>query len=306
MRAVVVPRLGSADVLEVRHDWPQPGPPGPDEVLVAVEAAGLNPSDVKLRAGGAPPEELPYVAGREAAGRILAVGTAVTDLAVGDAVFAFFGWFARPGGHAERVVIPARMVARRPASRPVVEAAAVPLAGLTALQALRLLDVPTGGHVVITGGAGGVGVFAVQLATLAGLDVLATTGPDNQAFVQDLGASRTVDYHDHRAADALDGATHLLDLVGPATIDAYQDRLAPGARVVAIAGLPERLRPDLWAQAMRAQPSGVDLAQLAGRLETGSLRVEIHRTFSLDAAADAHRLLEGGHVRGKLVIDVSS
>ncbi len=304
MRAVVVPRHGPADVLEVRDDWPRPGPPGPGEVLVAVEAAGLNPSDVKLRAGGAPAGELPYVAGREAAGRVLAVGADVSGLAVEDAVFAFFGWFSRPGGHAEQVVIPASMVARRPASWPVIDAAAVPLAGLTALQALRLLDVPPGRQVLITGGAGGVGVFAVQLAALAGLDVVATTGPSNQEFVRELGATRTLDYHDPRTGDAFDGGTHLLDLVGPTSIGTHQDRLAAGAQVVAIAGLPADVRPDVAAQAMRAQPSGADLAYLAGLLDSGTLRVEVQRTFPLEAAAEAHRLLEGGHVRGKLVITV--
>jgi NADPH:quinone reductase-like Zn-dependent oxidoreductase len=305
MRAVVVPRHGSADVLEYRTDWPRPERPGPGEILVAVEAAGLNPSDFKMRAGGAPPEELPYVAGREAAGRIVATGPEVADFVAGDAVFAFFGWHARPGGHAEQVVIPASMVARRPAAVPVIDAASLPLAGLTALQALRLLDVPSGGRVVITGGAGGVGVFAVQLARLAGLEVVATAGPDNQGFVRALGAAETVDYHDPDAADRLAGATHLLDLVGPATIRDYQSGLAPGARIIAIAGLPAEVRPDLWAQAMRAQPSGADLTHLAGLLDAGSLRAAVARTFPLEAAADAHRLLEGGHVRGKLVIVVN-
>ena len=305
MRAVVVPRHGPADVLEIRPDWPQPDPPAPGEVLVAVEAAGLNPSDVKMRAGLAPPGLLPYVCGREAAGRVLATGPDVTDIGVGDPVFAFFGWHARPGGHAERVVIPASMVARRPASRPVIEAAAVPLAGLTALQALRLLAVPPGGRVAITGGAGGVGVFAVQLAVLAGLEVLASAGPDNQDFLRRLGAVRTVDYTRDDAAEAFDGVDHLLDLVGPRTVVAYQSQLAVGARVVTIAGLPAEVRQDLWAQAMRAQPSGADLTELAGWMASGDLRVEVQETFPLEAAAAAHRLLEGGHVRGKLVIDVA-
>jgi NADPH:quinone reductase-like Zn-dependent oxidoreductase len=304
VRAVVVPRPGPPDVLEVHDDWPAPAPPGADEVLVAVEAAGLNPSDVKLRGGTAAAEMFPYVAGREAAGRILLAGTDVVGLAEGDPVFAFFGWNARPGGHADQVVIPAAMVARRPEPAPVTEAAALPLAGLTALQALRLLDVPAGGRIAITGGAGGVGVFAVQLAALAGLEVTATAGPANQGFVRGLGAARTVDYHRDDDADAFDGVTHLLDLVGPGTIDAYQDRLAPGARVVAVVGLPERLRPDLWAQAMRALPSGDNLAELARLVGSGQLRIEVQETFALEQIAAAHRLLEGGHVRGKLVIDL--
>jgi NADPH:quinone reductase-like Zn-dependent oxidoreductase len=305
VRAVVVPRPGPAEVLDIRADWPEPVPPGPGEVLVAVAAAGLNPSDVKLRAGGAPPDGHPYVAGREAAGTVVEVGPGVDGLEVGDAVFAFFGWHARPGGHAERVVIPAAMVSRRPTSVPVGVAAAVPLAGLTAWQALRLLDVPAGGRVAITGGAGGVGVFAVQLAHLAGLEVVATTGPANRDFVADLGASTTVDRHGSDAADAFDGVTHLLDLVGPATIAEYQDRLAVGARVVAVAGLPGRMRPDLWAGAMRAAPGAADLDRLAALVGSGALRVVVQESFPLERSVEAHRLLEGGHVRGKLVIDVA-
>src|SRR5204863_7698760 len=130
------------------------------EVLVAVEAAGLNPSDAKIRARGGPgasgSKEPPYVAGRGAAGTIIKCGTGVQGLSPGDAVFAFLGWFAHPGGHAERLVVPASMVARRPAAVPVIEAAAVPLAGLTALQALRVLDVPAGERLLVTAGAGGV------------------------------------------------------------------------------------------------------------------------------------------------------
>src|SRR5881394_1098961 len=183
MRAAVVPRHGPAQVIEIREDWPEPGPPGEGEVLTAVEAAGLNPSDTKIRAHGGPgtpgSKEPPYVAGREAAGTIIECGPGVTGLTPGDAVFAFFGWFANPGGHAERLVVPASMVARRPNTATVIEAAAVPLAGLTAFQALRVLDVPAGERVLVTAGAGGVGHFAVQLAARRGVDVLATAGPAN-------------------------------------------------------------------------------------------------------------------------------
>src|SRR3954451_15271314 len=172
MRAAVVPRHGPAQVIEIRDDWPEPGPPGEGEVLVAVAAAALNPSDTKIRARGGPGapggKKPPYVAGREAAGTVVECGPGVQGVGPGDAVFAFFGWFARPGGHAEQLVVPADMVAHRPASVPVIEAAAVPLAGLTAYQALGVLDPPAGERVLVTAAAGGVGHFAVQLAGLRG------------------------------------------------------------------------------------------------------------------------------------------
>jgi len=272
--------------------------------LVAVEAAGLNPSDVKNRAGGAPAEKLPYVAGREAAGRVLAVGDGVDGFAEGDDVFSFFGWFGRPGGHAEQVVIPASMVSRRPSAVPVTISAALPLAGLTAYQALRLLDVPAGETIAITGGAGGVGCFAVQLAAAAGLRVLTTASSGNHAFLRELGAGEVVDYHDPDAARALAGVAYLLDLVGPDAVEAYQDQLAPDASVVTVVGVPVRLRPGLSARHIRAQPGSFDLDQLAEWLMSGALRVEVQQIFPLDDIVSAHRLLEGGHVRGKLVIDL--
>jgi NADPH:quinone reductase-like Zn-dependent oxidoreductase len=302
----VVPRLGPAEVIEVREDWPVPGPPGPGEVLVVVEASGLNPSDLKNRAGGAPAEKIPYVPGREAAGRVLAVGPDVDSAAEGDAVFAFFGWFSRPGGHAEQVIIPASMVSRRPEDIPVTTSAAVPLAGLTAFQALRLLDAPAGATVAITGGAGGVGCFAVQLAAAAGLRVVATASPHNHAFVRQLGAAVVIDYHDPEAPAALESVTYLLDLVGPGVVEAYQDHLAAEARIVSVVALPGPLRRGLQAQHLRAQPGAADLDQLAARLKAGTLRVEVQQIFPLADVVAAHRLLEGGHVRGKLVIDLGA
>ena len=310
MRAAVVPRYGPAQVIEIRDDWPEPGPPGQGEVLLAVQAAGLNPSDTKIRARGGPglpgEKEPPYVAGREAAGTIIQCGPNVKGLEPGDAVFAFFGWFARPGGHAEYLVVAASMVAPRPVALTVVEAAAVPLAGLTALQALRALEVPPGGRLLVTAGAGGVGHFAVQLAALRGLEVVATAGPANREFVLGLGASEVIDYHDPDAARRLAGISHLLDAVGGDNIGAYQGVLAEGARVVAVAGLPTAVRDDVAATAIRCRPSAEDLGELATLLAEGALSATVQQVFPLAQAAHAHVLLEGGHVRGKLVIQISA
>ena len=279
-------------------------------MLVAVEAAGLNPSDVKIRARGGPgmpgSKEPPYVSGREAAGTIIACGPGVEGLRPGDGVFAFFGWFARPGGHAERLVLPASMVARRPAAVPLVEAAAVPLAGLTAFQALDVLEVPSGERLLVTGGAGGVGHFAVQLGALRGLEVVATAGPANHEFVRGLGASEVIDYHAPEAARRVAGIGYLLDAVGADNIAAYQDVLAEGGRVVAVAGLPSEVRADLTATAIRCRPSSEDLGELARLLAAGDLSATVQEVFPLARAADAHLLLEGGHVRGKLVIQIAS
>jgi NADPH:quinone reductase len=310
MRAAVVPRHGPAQVIEIRDGWPEPGPPGQGEVLLAVEAAGLNPSDTKIRARSGPgapgDKEPPYVAGREAAGIIIQCGPDVKGLEPGDGVFTFFGWFARPGGHAEYLVVPASMVAPRPMDLTVVEAAAVPLAGLTALQALRALKVPPGERLLVTAGAGGVGHFAVQLAALHGLEVVATAGPANREFVLALGASEVIDYHAPNATSRLAGISYLLDAVGGDNIGAYQGVLAEGARVVAVAGLPAGVRDDVAATAIRCRPSADDLGELAALLAEGALSATVQQVFPLAQAADAHVLLEGGHVRGKLVIQISA
>ena len=308
MRAAVVPCHGPAEVIEIRNDWPEPGPPGEGEVLMAVQAAGLNPSDTKIRArgglGGPGSKEPPYVAGREAAGTIVECGPGVTAPRPEEDVFAFFGWFARPGGHAEHLVVPASMVAPRPSGVPVLEAAAVPLAGLTALQALQVLEVPAGERLLVTAGAGGVGHFAVQLAARQGLEVVATAGPANHDFVLGLGASEVIDYHAATAVARLAGIGYMLDAVGADNIAAYQEVLAGGARVVAVAGLPANVRADITATAIRCRPSDEDLGQLAGLLAEGHLSATVQEVFPLARAADAHVLLEGGHVRGKLVIQI--
>ena len=276
---------------------------------LAVEAAGLNPSDWKIRAGGGRTgggPELPYVAGREATGTIIAVGAEVTEFAVGDPVWAYFGWHSRPGGHCEQLLVAASAVALRPLSVSVEEAAGVPLAGITAWQALRMLEIPEGGAVVVTSGSGGVGHYAVQIAAALGYDVISTTGPTNQDFVRSLGACRVVDYHDEAATlDAVKGAAHLLDAFGPATIAAYQGVMAGGGRVVAVAGLPEDIRPDITARGMHAEPIGADMAELTALMEAGNLRTTLQQVFPLERLAEAHELLAGGHVRGKVVIKIA-
>ncbi len=275
---------------------------------MAVEAAGLNPSDTKIRARGGlglpGSKEPPYVAGREAAGTLLECGPGVPGLAPGDPVFAFFGWFARPGGHAEQLVVPASMVARRPVAVPVSAAAAVPLAGLTALQALQVLQVPPGERLLVTAGAGGVGHFAIQLAARRGLEVVTTAGPANHEFVRSLGASEIIDYHRPDATDRVAGISYVLDAVGGDNIDSYQKALADGARIAAVAGLPPAVRDDLTATAIRCRPSAEALGELARLLADGHLSPTVQEVFPLARAAEAHALLEGGHVRGKLVIQI--
>jgi len=305
VRAAVVPRPGPAEVIEVRTDWPEPDPPGPGEVLIAVEAAGLNPSDTKIRAsGGGGQVKPPYVSGREAAGRVLEVGPGVDGITPGEAVFAFFGWGARPGGHTERLVVAASAVARRPAGVPLPEAAGLPLAGLTARQALDALDPPPGERVLVTSGSGGVGHLAVQLAAIRGLEVIATAGSANRAFVESLGASEVLDYRDPATPARVAGVRYVIDSVGPDNIELLQDHLAPDAHIAVVAGAPREARPGQRVTPIRCQADSGRLAELASLMESGRLAVTVQEVFPLETVAEAHRLLEGRHVRGKLVIAV--
>ena len=306
MRAAVVPRPGPADVIEIRPDWPDPGPPGPGEVLVAVEAAGLNPSDTKIRAsGGGGQVEPPYVAGREAGGRVVEVGPGVSRVQPGDSVFAFFGWGSRPGGHAERLVVAAEALAHQPSGPSRHESAGLPLAGLTALQGLQALDPPEGSRVLVTSGSGGVGHLGVQIAVAQGYEVVSTTGPDNIGFVRQLGASEVFDYHDSATPERLAGIGYVLDSVGAANIDGLSRYLAKNAKVAAVAGVPNGLRDDISVTRIRCEAKGERLSYLAGLMGEGRLRVTIQEVFPLARLSEAHRLLESGHVRGKLVIDIS-
>lgn len=302
----MVPRHGPAEVIQVRADWPEPGPPGPGEVLVAVQAAGLNPSDTKIRAGGRPGGvEPPYVAGREAAGRVTEVGPGVEGLEPGQEVFAFFGWGARPGGHAERLVVAASSLALRPLGVPVHEAAGLPLAGLTALQGLEALGAQAGERVLVTSGSGGVGHLGVQIAAALGLEVIATAGPANLDFVRGLGAAEVLDYRDEDHRQGLRGVQYLLDSVGAANIESYLGCLSPGAKVAAVAGVPGDLANGITVTPIRCEASSERLTRLSELMRAGQLFVAVQDVFALDRVVEAHRLLEDGHVRGKLVIAIA-
>jgi len=306
VRAAVVPRHGPAEVIEVRDDWPEPEPPGPGEVLVAVRAAGLNPSDTKIRAGGGRlgGVDLPYVAGREAAGRVVEVGPGVEGLEPGQEVFAFFGWGARPGGHAERLVVAASALALRPPGVRVNEAAGLPLAGLTALQGLEALGAQPGERVLVTSGSGGVGHLGVQIAAALGLEVIATAGPANLDFVRALGAAEVLDYREEDHRRGLRGIPYLLDSVGAGNIQSYLSCLSPGAKVAAVAGVPADLPDGITVTPIRCEASSAGLTGLSEMMTAGQLSVTVEQVFPLERAVEAHRLLEDGHVRGKLAIAI--
>jgi NADPH2:quinone reductase len=316
MRAVVIDRFGGPEVLTVR-DVEKPEP-GPDEVLVRVIAAGTNPVDAKLRAAGQwAGIELPAVIGYDASGVVERVGSCVRDIRVGEEVFytpEIFG--NRSGSYAEYEAVPAAIVAPKPAALTHVEAAAIPLAGGTAWEAIvRRLALRPGESVLIHGGAGGVGSFAVQFAKVSGAYVLATAGPANQERLRELGADVPLDYQrDDVLAATLEasggeGVDAVFDTVGGDLLERSQ----PATRDFGRLGSTLAPSGDFTHAYLHNQTiHGIFLTRERRRLvemtplfERGQVRVAVEQVLPLEQVADAHRRLDSGHGWGKIVLQVA-
>ncbi|SDY27978.1 NADPH:quinone reductase [Modestobacter sp. DSM 44400] len=304
MRGAAYDEFGNAGVLRVRDDLPMP-PVGPDTVLVRVHAAGVNPVDIGIREGhlaGAFPHHFPIIPGWDVAGVVEAAGPAVTAFAPGDEVF---GYVRRDdvqwGTTAEFVPAPQRCLAHKPESLGFAEAGALPLAGLTAYQALtEALDVGEGDRVLVHRAAGGVGFFAVQIAVALGAHVIGTASPKNHGFLTDAGVVEVLDY----AAGPISGQLSepvdaVLDLVGGDTLADAPKQVRDPARIASVVD-PGVL--ELGGRYVFVRPDTHDLEELARMADAGQLRVAIARAFSLDHVAGAQELVAGGHVRGKVVV----
>jgi NADPH:quinone reductase-like Zn-dependent oxidoreductase len=313
MRAIAIDAFGDVDQLQLR-DLPDPKV-GPDFVLIGIRAAGVNPVDVGIRVGALEPlfeHHFPLVPGWDAAGVVEAVGPAVVDLAPGDEVYAYCRKTEiHLGTYAERVSIPAGAVARTPRRASLVEAGGMPLAGLTAYQALtEALDVRSGDVVVISAAAGGVGHFAVQIAKARGATVMGTASRANHELLHELGADVTIDYHEGRVADAVreafpGGADAALDLVGGESLADLRAALREGGRIASVREVdPAAGRPDLRGRYVFVRPSATELGALATLVDEGRMRVVVSDTFPLERAADAQRRIAEHHTRGKLVLEV--
>jgi NADPH:quinone reductase-like Zn-dependent oxidoreductase len=304
VRGIAYDRFGDESVLQLRDDLPEP-PVGPDTVLVRAHAAGVNPVDIGIREGhlaGAFPHHFPIVPGWDLAGVVEQVGPAVVDFAPGDEVF---GYLRRDdvqwGTAAELVPAPQRCLAHKPESLGFTEAGALPLAGLTAYQALtEALDVGEGDRVVVHRAAGGVGFFAVQIAVALGAHVIGTASPRNAGFLTDAGVAEVYDY----AAGPLSGrltepVDAVLDLVGGDTLADAPKQVRDPAR---IASIVDPVVNDMGGRYVFVRPDVHDLEELARMVDAGQLRVAIAKAFPLEQIADAQQMVGEGHVRGKVVV----
>jgi NADPH:quinone reductase-like Zn-dependent oxidoreductase len=298
MKAIQFSQFGGPEVLEL-VELPDPEPSA-GQILVAVRAAGINPIDWKVRSG-AMGGELPMTTGREVAGVVDAIGDGVTDVKPGDGVF---GFAAGGGGAAELAL--SSDYAPIPPSIDYAHAAALPVAVETSVRALDLIGVGSGVTVIVNGAAGGVGSAAVQIARDRGARVIGTASEGNHEYLRSLGAEPTT-YGD--------GLVQRVRELAPDGVDAALDAAGGGAlpALVELAGGPDRVVT--IADYQGAQETGVTfsggmgtaravhaLAEIGDLIESGRFSLAVAETFPLDQIAEAHRLSETGHARGKLVL----
>jgi NADPH:quinone reductase-like Zn-dependent oxidoreductase len=308
MRAIRQLSLGGPEVLEL-VDVPRPEP-GPTEVLVRVVAAGVNPVDWKVRARGGFLGEPPFTVGWDVAGVVEELGRGVTRFAPGDRVFGM-PWFPREAAaYAEFVTAPSRQLARTPDGLDDVGAAALPLAGLTAWQAL----VETAGagpesRVLVLAAAGGVGHLAVQIAKARGAYVIGTARAEKHPFLASLGVNEAIDYTTGPLAGRLRDVDVVLDLVGGEAAEDALPTLRDGGTLVTVTGDAGRLR-ELAAGRIRVagllvEPDRAGMEALAALAADGVLRPHVSAAFDLADAARAHEAMETGRTLGKLVLTIA-
>ncbi|WP_165979733.1 NADP-dependent oxidoreductase [Kocuria rosea] len=303
MKALTYARYGGPEVLELT-DLPEPKVP-PGWVLLKVRSAAINPVDWKIMAGGLDPlmeVQFPVVPGWDVSGVVEAVGIDVPEWAPGNEVISYArtDW-VHGGTMAEYVALPARLLAPKPASVDWDRAAALPLAGLTAYQALGRLEVAAGDVVLVHNASGGVGGYAVQLAVARGARVIGTASEANHEYLRGLGAE-PVAYGDglpERVRElAPDGVDVVVDLVG-GVVEQTLAVLKDGGRHASVADDAVEAHGGTW---MWVRPSAEDLTELGRLVDRGALRIELARSVPLAEGVEAYRLSQEGHVRGKIAV----
>lgn len=310
MKAIGITRFGGPDVLHV-VELPDPEP-GPGELRIRVHAATVNPTDAGLRSGaraalleGTPP---PYVPGMDVAGVIDMLGPGVeTDLRPGDHVMAIVVPDGSHGGYSELVVVPAESAARVPAGATDAEASTLPMNGLTTRQALDLLDLKPSQVLAVTGAAGAVGGYSIQLGRAAGLRIIADASPGDEELVRELGADAVVErgqeFADRVRAIVPEGADGLIDaaLLDQAAVPAVRD----GGRIATVRGFqgaPDRGVTFYPVSVRRYARERARLDRLREQVEAGEITLRVAAILPAAQAAQAHRMLEAGGTRGRLVL----
>jgi NADPH:quinone reductase-like Zn-dependent oxidoreductase len=306
MKACFFRKYGGPEVLEY-GDWPDPTP-APGEVLVDIHAASVNAADWKMRAGQYGAQiKLPHVPGRDFSGVVSAVGKGANDFKVGDAVFGVCE-VPREGAYAEKIAIRQEIVARKPEGLSHVQAAAIALAGLTALISLEeTLKLKAGETILIQGGAGGVAGFAIALAKHLGARVITTASEANHAYVRSLGADEVIDYRTQDFTKLVSNCDAVFDTAGGDVTDRSFSVLRPGGRLATVAAgaaAPVSPRSDVTSLRPKVNRDRPHLDRVGKLAAQKIVPLPPMVEYALAEAAAAHRVSEARHLRGKLVLRV--
>ena len=308
MKAIVLSDWGGAENFAIQ-DVPKPIIT-PDEVLVQVKAFGVNPADFKTRTGTTPYSKnytYPIILGWDMAGEVVETGSNVTKFKPGDAVYGMVN-FPQPGNtYAEYVAAPAAHLAHKPAEVSFEEAAAAPLAVLTAWQALTEHGhLKAGDKLLIQAASGGVGHLAVQLAKAIGAYVIATASGKNEAFVRSLGADEFIDYTTTNVEEVVHDVDLVFDTAGADTVFTSAKVLKPNGHLISIAyGAMDNIlaiRPDIQAERTQVHTTGSDLETINQLIIDGKLKITVSQVLPADQIAEAHQQLESRRTTGKIVL----
>ncbi|MEH2396726.1 NADP-dependent oxidoreductase [Nostoc sp.] len=307
IQAIRVHNYGELDVLTLEA-IAQPEPQ-PNEVLIRVQAAGVNPLDWKIRAGYMKeifPMPLPFTPGMDVAGIVEAIGADVKALQVGQEVYGEL----RMGAYAQFATAPQDAIAPKPKTLDFVEAASVPMVAMTAYQGLfDHADLKPGQTVLIHAASGGVGMFAVQFAKSKGAHVIGTASAANAEFVRSLGADQVIDYNATPFEQVVENVDVVLDTLGGDTQARSYSVVKPGGIMVSTAAPPDAQKAEergIRAEMMNMKPSTSLLEEIASLLDSGQVKTIVAQTFSLSEARQAQELSQGGHVRGKIVLQINA
>src|SRR5438876_9031506 len=309
MKAVVIHEYGGPEVLKY-EDVPQPEPKQ-DELLIRVIAAGVNPVDGMIRSGMFDKEgrrTFPIILGGDISGVVEKVGSEITRFKPGDPVFAYVS-LDNSGGYAQYALVTEREAAPKPRSLIYVEAAAVPIVALTAWQALiDTAKLKAGQTVLIHGGSGGVGSFAIQIAKARGAKVIATASTANQDLLKELGADVVVDYTKQKFEDVARDVDVVLDSVGKDTLARSYGVVKKGGFIVTLVARIDQAelnKHGIHGASLSVEPNSDELAEIGKLIDEKKIKVVVSQTFPLAEAKRAQEQVATGHTRGKIVLKIS-